>query len=145
MRMGKEIKMTIYDALSKQFDYVKTGDGFAEIPSENILECTEWLKNEAGYDYLEMITASDHNEKFLLVYTLINVVDKTDIIIKTSVPREKPEIDSLSNIWTGADFQEREIFDLMGIVFKGHKNLKRIVLWDGFEGHPQRKDFKDVI
>ncbi|GAH82618.1 unnamed protein product [marine sediment metagenome] len=55
--------------------------------------------------------------------------------------RENPTLPSVVGIWRGADFQEREIFDLFGIGFEGHPNLRRIVLWEGFEGHPLRKDF----
>ncbi len=55
--------------------------------------------------------------------------------------RENPEIPSISHLWRGADFQEREIFDLLGIRFSGHPNLIRIALWESFEGHPLRKDF----
>ena len=55
--------------------------------------------------------------------------------------REEPSVDSVTSIWIGADLQEREIWDLMGIRFEGHPNLKRILLWENFPGHPLRKDF----
>ncbi|MEE9399093.1 MAG: NADH-quinone oxidoreductase subunit C, partial [Dehalococcoidales bacterium] len=55
--------------------------------------------------------------------------------------RNNPVLPSLVGLWQGADFQEREIYDLMGIKFDGHPNMKRIVLWEGFEGHPLRKDY----
>ena len=55
--------------------------------------------------------------------------------------RDEPVVDSVIDIWKGADLQEREIWDLMGIHFEGHPNLKRVLLWEGFPGHPLRKDF----
>ena len=55
--------------------------------------------------------------------------------------RDEPVVDSVIDIWKGADLQEREIWDLMGITFEGHPNLKRILLWEGFDGHPLRKDY----
>ena len=68
---------------------------------------------------------------------------RSSCIIKCKVGygRNNPKIDSIVDIWRGADYQEREVWDLMGIKFIGHPNLKRIMLWDGFPGHPLRKDF----
>jgi NADH:ubiquinone oxidoreductase subunit C len=63
------------------------------------------------------------------------------LVLKTACPREGAEVSSLVELWRGADFQEREVYDLMGIRFSGHPNLKRILLWEGFEGHPLRKDY----
>ena len=64
------------------------------------------------------------------------------LILKTKVfERDEPTVPSVSDIWKGADLQEREVYDLMGVRFEGHPNLKRIMLWEGFDGHPLRKDF----
>ena len=137
--MTKEIFKQIYEI----YGFVRFHDDYVEVVPSDILDCALSLKAN-GYDYLDMITASDHDEDFILTYTFKNLKEKDDVMIRTSVPRENPELPSLSNDWIGADFQERELYDLMGIIFTGHKNLKRIVLWDGFEGHPQRKDYKNV-
>ena len=67
---------------------------------------------------------------------------KSELILKCACDdRDNPTIASVTKIWRGADLQEREIWDLMGIKFEGHPNLKRIMLWEGFEGHPLRKDY----
>ena len=64
------------------------------------------------------------------------------IVLKTRChDRENPSVPSVISLWQGADLQEREIYDLMGIRFEGHPNLKRLFLWDGFQGHPLRKDY----
>jgi len=63
-------------------------------------------------------------------------------VIKTRLSgREEPAISSVTDIWQGADLQEREVWDLMGIRFEGHPNMKRVLLWEGFPGHPLRRDF----
>jgi NADH-quinone oxidoreductase subunit C len=69
---------------------------------------------------------------------------KHALVVKSRVSRDNAEIDSVTNVWSGMDWQEREVFDLMGIVFKGHPNLKRIMMWDGFPGFPLRKDYVHV-
>ncbi len=63
------------------------------------------------------------------------------VILKIHAAREEPEVPSVVSLWPGADWQEREVWDLMGIRFSGHPNLTRILMWEGFEGHPLRKDF----
>ena len=79
-----------------------------------------------GYPVFDIFDYSDEDSKdYIKIFTLKN----------------QPEIESVYSLWKGADFQEREVFDLMGIHFNNHPNLKRILLWDGFPGHPLRKDF----
>ena len=102
------------------------------------------LKESAEFDfnYLNSLTAVDYYEYFEVVYHLTSMKNNQAVTVKARVQgREKPEVPSVSHLWRGADFQEREIFDLLGIRFSGHPNLKRIALWEGFEGHPLRKDF----
>jgi NADH-quinone oxidoreductase subunit C len=97
---------------------------------------------EFGFDYLTNVTAVDNLDHFEVVYNLISIAKKHTLCVKARISgRENPEIPSITSLWKAADFQEREIFDLMGIRFAGHPNLKRIALWDGFEGYPLRKDF----
>ena len=103
-----------------------------------------YLKDTGGlkFDYLNYITAVDYYSYFEVVYQLTSLEHNHSIIIRTRCyDRDNPSVPSVVGIWQGADFQEREIFDLMGIRFEGHPNLKRIFLWDGFPGHPLRKDF----
>ncbi len=96
---------------------------------------------ELGFDYLDMITAADYGSYFELVYSFVSLERNQHFMLKTRLNRGTPILPSLSGLWRGADFQEREIFDLFGICFEGHANLKRIAMWEGFEGHPLRKDY----
>ena len=104
------------------------------------------MKETSGFsfDLLSSVTAVDYIDHFEIVYHLKSLITLSKATIKTKVGfgrQDQPEIDSVFSLWKGADFQEREIFDLMGIHFNNHPNLKRILLWDGFPGHPLRKDF----
>ncbi len=93
---------------------------------------------------MSSITAVDYIDHFEVVYHLKSLITLSKATIKTKIGFDRenqPEIDSVYTLWKGADFQEREVFDLMGIYFNNHPNLKRILLWDGFPGHPLRKDF----
>ncbi|MFC2034925.1 NADH-quinone oxidoreductase subunit C [Chloroflexota bacterium] len=114
------------------------------VKSKSIYNVAEYLKNsqELTFDYLNYITAVDYYEYFEVIYQLTSIKHNHSLVLKTRCyDRGSPVVPSVIKLWQGADFQEREIYDLMGISFEGHPNLKRIVLWDGFEGHPLRKDY----
>ena len=118
------------------------------VKPESILEVAEFLKGEPGleFDYLNSVTAVDFIEYFELVYHLTSFQHRHMAVVKARVyGRDDPGIPSVVSVWQGADYQEREIWDLMGIRFTGHPNLKRIMLWEGFLGHPHRKDFQDTV
>ncbi len=114
------------------------------VKSQSIFDVAEYLKSspELDFDYLNYITAVDYYDYFEVVYQLTSMKHNHSVILKTRChDRSNPVVPSVVGLWRGADFQEREIYDLMGISFEGHPNLKRIVLWEGFEGHPLRKDY----
>ena len=114
------------------------------VKSESLFEVAEYLKSSPEFDlnYLTAITAVDYYDYFELVYQLTSLNLNQSLVLKTRCyERDKPAVPSVVGLWRGADYQEREIYDLMGISFEGHPNLKRIVLWEGFEGHPLRKDY----
>ena len=93
-------------------------------------------------EYLNSISAIDYIGHFELVYHLTSFRKGHKATLKSRLPgREDLSAPSVYHLWRGADFQEREIWDLMGIRFEGHPNMKRIMLWEGFDGHPLRKDF----
>ena len=97
---------------------------------------------DLDFDYLNDVTAVDRLDHFEVIYNLTSTGKKHTICVKARIPgRENPELPSVTSIWRGADFQEREVYDMMGIRFTGHPNLKRIALWEGFEGYPLRRDF----
>ena len=123
---------------------VESGPNSLLIKSESWLEIATFLKTTPGldFDYLTAITAIDYHDYFEVVYQLTSLQHNHSLVVKTRCyGRDKPTLPSVVSLWRGADFQEREIYDLMGIGFDGHPNLKRIVLWEGFEGHPLRKDY----
>jgi NADH-quinone oxidoreductase subunit C len=112
------------------------------IRGESLLEVARFLKESLDLDYLTSITAVDYIDHFELVYLLTSLGNNHSITLKTRCDeRENPRVPSVVSLWRGADFQEREIYDLMGITFEGHPNMKRLFLWDGFQGHPLRKDY----
>jgi NADH-quinone oxidoreductase subunit C len=103
-----------------------------------------YLKNtpDFDFDYFNFVTAVDYYSYFELVYHLTSTKHNHSVFIKTRCyDRASPSVPSVVSLWQGADFQEREVFDLFGIKFTGHPNLKRIFLWEGFDGHPLRKDW----
>lgn len=114
------------------------------VKSEAILGVAEYLKSspDFDFDYLNYIAAVDYYDYFEIVYQLTSMRYNHSLVLKTRLyDRENPAVPSIVSLYQGADFQEREIYDLMGISFVGHPNLKRIVLWEGFQGHPLRKDY----
>ncbi|MDD4873990.1 MAG: NADH-quinone oxidoreductase subunit C [Dehalococcoidales bacterium] len=116
------------------------------IDSQSLRGIASFLKDtpEFDFDYLSHITVIDYPVSFELVYQLISFRHCQSFILKIRCrDKETPSIPSVVDIWQGADLQEREIFDLAGVVFEGHPNMKRILLWEGFEGYPLRKDFKN--
>ncbi len=124
-------------------DATASGDCLIIRP-ENLLSAAKHLKEPMGLDfeYLDMITAADYPDCFELIYRFISLKRNELVTIKTRVSKDNPSVPSLTPLWQGADFQEREIYDLFGIAFSGHPNLRRIMLWEGFEGYPLRKDYR---
>ena len=122
----------------------EAGANSALVKSDILPAVAEYLKTGDGlkYDYLNYITAADYYSYFEIVYQMTSLEYNRSVMIKTRChTRDNPTVPSVIRVWQGADLQEREIFDLFGIKFEGHPNLKRIFLWEGFEGYPLRKDF----
>ncbi len=103
----------------------------------------EFLRLHKGFNYLITITAVDFPEKEIIemLYFLYSMNKKLRLELKCQLPRDKPEIESVCTIWKAAEYPEREVFDLFGVEFKNHPDLRRIFLEDDFEGHPLRKDW----
>ena len=104
----------------------------------------EFLKNTDGldFDYLTNLTSVDYTDYFEVVYHLVSLSHNHSLVMKTRCyDREEPFVDSVYDLWRSADYQEREVYDLMGVYFKGHPNMKRLFLWDDFVGHPLRRDY----
>ena len=102
------------------------------------------LKNARDLDFalLRSVSAVDYVEYFEIVYHLLSLRRNQSAVIKTRCySRTEPSVPSVVDVWKGAELQEREVWDLMGVHFEGHPNMKRVLLWEGFPGHPLRKDF----
>ena len=115
------------------------------VKKEQLIELMRVLKDDIKYVMLADMTAVDYNDYFELIYHVMNT-DADLLEIKARLEKDHADMPSLTPVWKAADVQEREIYDLMGISFSGHGNLRRILCKDDFEGHPLRKDFKlDIV
>lgn len=115
------------------------------VPPNRLLDVVRTLHDDLGYDYLANLTSVDYEDRFEVVYHLYSIEKGGGhVYIKCPTEKDDPVVPSLVSVYKGADFQEREVYDMMGIRFAGHPNLKRILLWDGFEGFPLRKDWKEA-
>ena len=114
------------------------------VQPDRLVEVATRLRDE-GFNYLSSATAVDYLEegKMEMVYHLYRIAGGPGLVLKAQTPRDDAVLPSLVSVFPGADFQEREAWDLYGIRFTGHPNLKRILMWEGFWGHPMRKDWKE--
>jgi NADH-quinone oxidoreductase subunit C len=128
-------------------------DAVAEINREDIVvdgrrltEIASYLKDspDLDFNYLSYITVADYPEYLELIYQLFSFHHSHSVIFKVRCrDKETPAVPTVTGIWKGAEYQEREIYDMAGVVFDGHPDMKRILTWEGFQGHPLRKDFKN--
>jgi NADH:ubiquinone oxidoreductase subunit C len=123
--------------MSSNFD-----DAVLEVAPEKLHEAAERLR-AMGFDRLGMVTAVDRGAQFEIVYRLQSRSLSTAAFVKARVDRDVASIDSLCDLWPAADWQEREVFDLFGIGFVGHPDLRRILMPDDWPGWPLRKDYED--
>lgn len=136
--VARHISAAFPDAVERSSDYdVWVAPG-------SILEVARHLKDGSELDmaFLMSVTAVDYVEYFEIVYRIRSMRRNHSAVLRARVSgRATPVVPSVTPVWRGAELQEREIWDLMGIGFEGHPNLKRILLWEGFPGHPLRKDY----
>jgi NADH:ubiquinone oxidoreductase subunit D/NADH:ubiquinone oxidoreductase subunit C len=116
------------------------------VEKDRLVETATAVRDEFGYDLLTAVTGVDYlpENKMEVVYHAYKTTGGPGLVFKVQVPRVDPvEVPSLIDVYPGADLQEREAWDLFGIKFTGHPDLRRILMWEGFEGHPLRKDWKE--
>ncbi|MCW6168420.1 MAG: NADH-quinone oxidoreductase subunit C [Thermoplasmatales archaeon] len=116
----------------------KDGRKVIKVAKENLIALMKDLKSQ-GYDHLSLITGIDRKDKLEVVYHLHNMKEDKYLVIKTETLDER--VPSLTSLYSSADWDEREQYDLMGIVFEGHPNLKRLFLPESWVGHPLRKNY----
>jgi NADH-quinone oxidoreductase subunit C len=113
------------------------------LKAESLEPCMRWLRDELAFDLLLDVSSIDHlgaDPRFEVVYELYSLTGRMHLRIRTAVA-EDAEVPTVSHLWPTADWHEREVFDMMGIRFRGHPDLRRILMWEGFPHHPLRKDF----
>lgn len=126
-------------------DVVNVDDaGALHVSPSHLLDAARALRDTHRLDYLANLTAVDWLDRFEVVYHLCSSAGGAPVVLKTSTERANPRVPSLFGIYPGADFQEREVYDMFGIRFAGHPNLKRILMWEGFAGWPLRKDWREA-
>jgi NADH-quinone oxidoreductase subunit C len=111
---------------------------------DRILELCQFAKRQLGFDYLVDLSSVDNygeDPRWTLVYHLRSLKRGEELRIKTSVSEEKSELPSVLEVWRTVNWHEREIYDMMGIRFAGHPDLRRILMWEGYPYFPLRKDF----
>ena len=113
------------------------------VRAQDIVDVARYIRDTLGYHLLSNITAVDYLAAGVieLVYHFAHLAGGPPLVVKTRLLRDHPVLPSLTPFWPGANFQEREAYDLYGVAFAGHPDLRRIYMWDEFEGYPMRKDF----
>jgi NADH-quinone oxidoreductase subunit C len=117
------------------------------VPAERLYELMEYLKTACGFDMLAELTAVDYlrypgaRDRFGVVYVLLNTATGLRLVVKTYLNEPDLALPSVFPLWKGADWMEREVYDMYGIVFEGHPDLRRILMPEEFTAHPLRKDY----
>jgi NADH-quinone oxidoreductase subunit C len=127
-------------------EYTSTGVPSVEVASSSIIEVLRFLRDDSGHAYTALIdiTAIDHTAvegAFHVVYVLRSPKQRAKLIVKTRIPADDPRLPSATSLWKAADWAEREVWDMFGVRFDGHPNLRRILMYEPFEGHPLRKSY----
>jgi NADH-quinone oxidoreductase subunit C len=147
--IGENPEERIFKALLEAFPAAVTdlkelrkGVVRAKIERRDLLKACTMLRDHQGFEHLSMISAVEYDSRFEIVYHITSYQNKLLLELITTTPKEDPSVDSVSSVWGGANWQEREAFDLMGITFNNHPKLERILLPSDYLYHPLRKDFK---
>jgi NADH-quinone oxidoreductase subunit C len=118
------------------------------VKKENIFEIIKYLKEEENFNFLMDLFGVDwlnypqkKNFRFEVIYNLYSYPSKKRLIIRSQIFEENPSIDSITSLYNSANWYEREVYDMYGIVFKNHPDLRRILMYDEFQGYPLRKDY----
>ncbi|HEY5814561.1 MAG TPA: NADH-quinone oxidoreductase subunit C [Terrimicrobiaceae bacterium] len=137
------IKKRFIDAIVAETEF--RGERALSVKIESLQDLCRYCRDELGFDYLIDISSVDHfgdYPRYEIVYELYSMASGLHLRLKTLVPDEdNPVAPTLCAIWPAADWQEREVYDMMGIRFEGHPDLRRILMWEGYPFFPLRKDF----
>ncbi|HVU09461.1 MAG TPA: NADH-quinone oxidoreductase subunit C [Verrucomicrobiae bacterium] len=143
LEQAKKLKEKFGDLISEPVEF--RGEVSVNISdAQQIVAVCEFAKKTLGFDYLVDVSSLDHygdDPRWTVVYELRSLQNANEIRLKTDVSEEKSELPSVVGIWKTANWHEREIYDMMGIRFNGHPDLRRILMWEGYPYFPLRKDF----
>lgn len=120
------------------------GEVTVTVKKENIVAICTFLRDSLRYNLLSDVTAVDYlgsEPRFMMVYNLYSIPNKDRLRVKAPVEENPATVDTVSGVWSTANWLEREVFDLFGITFIGHPDLRRILMTDDWVGHPLRKDY----
>lgn len=120
------------------------GDTIVQVQPEPIVDICTFLKEEHRFIYLVDVFGTDRftrNDRFEVVYNMVSLRDQVRLFLKARLPEEEPAIDSVTPVWKGANWFEREVYDMFGIHFNGHPDLRRIFMPEDYQYHPLRKEF----
>lgn len=139
------IKEQIAESLpSSVFD--ETGEWLAiQTDPSNWMQLAEQLRYAMKFDYLFCLTCIDWKTHLTMVYHLSSTEHRNTIVVKANLDRFDPIIETVCDTWRTAEFHEREVFEMFGVKFHNHPDLRRLILEDDFEGYPLRKDFEDPV
>ncbi len=124
------------------FQKLRKGVLRARIERRDLFKACKYLRDVLGFEHISMISAIEYEDRFELVYHIASYQHRVFLELITTAPKDDPSVDSVSSIWGGANWQERESYDLMGIKFNNHPKLERILLPSDYLYHPLRKDFR---
>lgn len=145
LQVAENLREKFPDAVLATAEY--RGQASVTLSGDSILEVCKYLHNEPdmNFKYLRDLTAVDYmgmrDTRFEVIYHLYSISNRSMIRLKVPVEESRAEVDSISSIWSGANWHERECYDLLGISFKGHPDHRRILMPEDWEGHPLRKDY----
>ena len=130
------------DAIASKQEF--RGELTLSVPPGTLHEICKFCRDELAFDLLLDISGIDHFEsepRFEVVYELYSLPNALHLRLKTQAVGDEPSVPAVCDIWPGANWHEREVWDMMGIRFDGHPDLRRIIMWEGYPYHPLRKDF----
>jgi NADH-quinone oxidoreductase subunit C len=136
------LKVRLSGAVSDPVEF--RGETTLVVSCEKIVAACAFLKKECGFDMLTDLSGVDNYgeaPRYEVDYLLYSLTERCHLRLKVRVSEDDMVVDSVTSVWRGADWHEREAFDMFGIRFRGHPNLKRILMWEGYPYHPLRKDF----
>jgi len=140
--------LQIYERLKQRFPdrILEIGgkpDAFAEVAAGGLLEICHFLRDDPAIaaDCLSNETGVDYKDRIEVVYHLFSYKHHHGCVLKVKLPRDNPVVSTLETIWSAANWMEREIFDLLGVTFEGHSDMRRLLMPEDWPGHPLRKDF----